>query len=231
MKTIFLVIFLAIDICATFTNFTTLVYIATTFNIKTHVFTLIFLDSISSTVCSVVSTLFDSLLLAGKLQPNHHVCFLAFLIVNLSNCFGSIFTALIAIVRYFLAKLSAKNIQPSNKKVSTIALAVFAALASINLSAYLTHAVLDLPVAFSIEVCANRDLSARPIKPISTLLLLIPIIFSLISLAIDMKMIRFLRKVIIPVKANVLSGLGTYCIFNLNVYFCLFVQSFMWLYF
>ena len=132
------------------------------------------------------------------------------LTVHLSNSFGAIFNVLISIVRYFLAKLSAQNIQPSNKKVSTIALAVFAALASINLSAYLTHAVLDLPVAFSIEDCAKRELSARPIKPISTLLLLIPIIFSLISLAIDMKMIRFLRKVIIPVKANVLSGLGTY---------------------
>ena len=209
-------IFLATDICASFTNFTTLVYIAKTFNIKTHVFILIFLASINSTVCSMLSTVFDSFSLTENLQPNKHVCFVAFLTVHLSNSFGAIFNVLISIVRYFLAKLSAQNIQPSNKKVSTIALTVFTALAAISLSACMIHAVLDLPLAFSIEVCANRDLSERRIEPFSTLVLLIPNIYSLISLVIDMKMIQFLRKVIIPVKANVLSGLGIYTFLTHN---------------
>ena len=210
MKSRFLVLFLAIDVCADFTNLTTLIYIATSFNIKTHVFTLIFLDSLISTLCSVISTLFDSLLLAGQIQANINACFLAFLTAYLSNCFGAILTFLIAAVRYFLAKLSAKNIQPLNKNVSAIALAVFAACGAISVAICVTHAFLDIPLAFSIEVCADRDLSARIIKPLSMLLLSIPNIYKLFSLAIDINMIIFLRKVIIPAEANVLFGLGTH---------------------
>ena len=223
MKSRFLVLFLAIDVCADFTNLTTLIYIATSFNIKTHVFTLIFLDSLISTLCSVISTLFDSLLLAGQIQANANVCFLAFLTAYLSNCFGAILTFLIAAVRYILAKLSAKNIQPLSMKVSAIALAVFTALGAISVAICVTHAVLDLPMAFSIEVCADRDLFERPIKPLSTLLLSIPNIYKLFSMVVDIKMILFLRKVIIPAGANVLLGLGTHFLHTL--YFVLFCKT------
>ena len=208
MKTSFLVIFLAFDICAVFTNLATLLYIIKTFNIKTHVFTLLFLDCLNSSVCCVFSTLIDSLLLAGQIQGNIQVCLLAFLTGYLPNCFGAILTVLIAIVRYSLAKLSARNIQPSNKKVSAIALAVFTALAAFTLYICLTHAVLDWPLAISIEVCANTDVSARPVKLLSTLFLSIPNIYYLLSLAVDLKIIIFLRKVIMPTNPNVLSGLG-----------------------
>ena len=223
MKTSFLVIFLALDICAGFTNSATLFYITKTFNVKTHVFTLIFLDSLNSSVCSVFSTLINSLLLAGQIPANIQVCLLAFLTGYLPNCFGAILTVLISIVRYSLAKLSARNIQPSNKKVSAIALGVFTALAALTLFICLTHAVFDLPLAISIEVCANRDVSARPVKLLSTLFLLIPNIYYLSSLAVDLKMIIFLRKVLIPTKPNVLSGLGTYFLQHLKRFLWFFL--------
>ena len=213
-------VFLVIDVCASLTNLTTLVYIATTFNIKTHVFTLLFLDSLNSTVCCMISTLLDSLLLAGQIQQNFPVCYLAILTFYLPTCFGPILTVLITLTRYILAKLSAKNIQPSNKKVSVIALALFTAFAAISLIVISIHAVLDLPLATSVEICI-RGLSARPINPLSALSLMIPIIYNVVSLVTDMKMIIFLRKVIIPAIANVLSGLGThFCVF---LFFCFLI--------
>ena len=210
MRDSFWIVFLLIDICGCLTNFTTLVYISKTFNIRTHVFTLICLDSLNSTIGCIISSTFYSLFFGKQIQPTSIFCFLSFFSYYLPNCFGAILTLLIALIRYCLAKKSARNIHPSNKKVTAISIAIFTVLATTSLVICLTHALLDLPLTFSIEVCARSDNFVRPISPISFLLLLIPNICNFLSLFTDIKMMQFLKQVVVPSIANRLSGLGAH---------------------
>ena len=208
MKIMFWIVFVFIDVCACFSNFTTLVYITKTFNIRTHVFTLIFLDSLISTTCHIIVTFLDSLLLAGETQPNFLLNFFTFFFTYYPNCCGAFLTLLISLLRYCLAKKSAKNIQPSNKKVSLFALAIFLFYAIVIIIICVLHAVFDFPLAVFIEVLSNPEKSPRPLKPWTMIFLQIPNFCYLLSLVTDIKMLKFLKKVIIPAKENVLSSLG-----------------------
>ena len=213
MKMIFWLVFVAIDICACFTNCTTLVYITKTYNIKIHVFTLIFLDSLISTTCYMIVTFLDLLLLARHTQPNYLLYFFTFLFTYYPNCCGAFLTLLISLLRYCLAKKSAQNIQPSNKKVSLFALAIFMFYAIFIITTCVLHAVFDLPLAFFIEVLSRPQKSPRTLRQWTMIFLQIPNFCNLLSLVTDIQMLKFLKKVIIPTKENVLSGLGIGLIF------------------
>ena len=206
MKTVVLSAFVFIDFCSCFTNFTTLIYICKTFNIKTHVFTLIFLDSLISSLGSIISISLDILFLSGLLQPTYLLCYSAFLSTFLPNCFGAILTLLLSLIRYILAKSSAKNIHPSNKTVVAISIVIFSSISSFVLIPFLVHALLDLPFVYFVDTCANRDF--RPKSIFSSVILQIPNCCNILTLIIDLQMIRFLKKVIIPPKNNILHGLG-----------------------
>ena len=200
MQTTFLIIFIVIDVCACFLNFTTLVYITKTFNIKVHVFTLIFLDSLISTTCCICSTFLDLFLSTTGFQPNYIFCFFLFMFSYFPNCCGAFLTLLISLIRYLLAKKSAKNIQPANQKVLLIALALFAVYATIICAFCVIHAVLDLALAYIIEVLLNPEQNPRSLRLVTIIFLQIPNYCNLLSLVIDIQMLNFLKKVIIPTK-------------------------------
>ena len=206
MKSTILSIFVFIDVCSCFTNLTTLTYICKNFNIKTHVFILIFLDSLNSSLFSIISTVFDTLFLTNLVQPNTLLCLFAFLSSYLPNCFGSILTLLISLTRYILARNSAKNIQPSNKKVSTIAIAVFSTTAAVIVAICVTYALFDIPLVAYVEICAGKIL--RPGHFTAKFFLMAPNVWNVLALLTDIEMLKFLKKVIIPTNINVLQGLG-----------------------
>ena len=206
MKTAVLSAFVFIDFGSCFTNIITLLYICKTFNIKTHVFTLIFLDSLISSLGSIISSSLDTLFLSGLLQPTYLLCYSAFLSNFLPICFGAILTLLLSLIRYILARSSAKNIHPSNKTVVAISIAIFSSISSFVLLTFLVHALLDIPFVYFIDICSN--LGFRPKNILSSLFLQIPNCCNILTLIIDLQMIRFLKKVIIPPKNNILHGLG-----------------------
>ena len=129
MKEKFLIAFAVIDVCACIFNLTTLQFVVKSFNLKTHVFTLLFIDSLSSTICSIASVVFDTIFLTKSFEPNFISCSFAFFAAYLPNSFGSILTFLIAVTRYFLTKKAAKNIHPNNKKVTLAVLGIFTSVA------------------------------------------------------------------------------------------------------
>ena len=90
--------FLAIVACLS--NLTTLQFVVKNFNLKTHVFTLLFLDSLSSTVCSIASAIFETIFFTKILEPNFIICSWSFLVAYIPNCFGAILTLLI--LKYML---------------------------------------------------------------------------------------------------------------------------------
>ena len=216
MKTVVLSAFVFIDFCSCFTNFTTLIYICKTFNIKIHVFTLIFLDSLISSSGSIISATLDTLFLSGLLQPTYLLCYSAFLSNFLPICFGAILTLLLSFIRYILARSSAKNIHPSNKTVVAISIAIFSSISSFVLLTFLVHALLDIPFVYFIDICSN--LGFRPKKIFSLFFLQIPNCCNILTLIIDLQMIRFLKKVIIQPQSNILHGLGeTFMSFQIRI--------------
>ena len=193
MKQSFLSAYVLVDYCACITNLTTFIYIFKTFNIKTHVFTLVFLDSLISSVCSILSAILDTFFWADIIQPNYFLCHLTFLTSYLPNCLGAVFTLLVTSVRYILAKKAAKNIKPSNKKVSTITIGIFSSILTAILVIYLTHALLNMQFASFINICSGQVLQRRILA--TTLFLNIPNACNISALLTDIQMIRFLKKV------------------------------------
>ena len=206
MNNSFISVCVLIDVCSCFTNLTTLTYILKTFNIKTHVFILIFLDSLNSSLFSISSTVFDTLFLTNKVQPNALLCLLAFLSSYLPNCFGSILTLLISLIRYTLARESARNIQHSNKKVSTFAILLFATSSTVILAICVIFALFDFSLVAFVDICAGKDV--RPKHIAANLFLLAPNVWNVLALLTDIQMLKFLKKVIMPSNSNALQGLG-----------------------
>jgi hypothetical protein len=170
------------------------VYITKTFKITTHVFALIFLDSLISTTCNTVTTFLDASMLTGLLQPNYLIIFLSFFFTYFPNCCGAALTLMISLIRYCLAKKSAKNIQPSNKKVSLIACGIFTLYVILHITTSIIHAALDIPLAVFVEVFAHPEKSRRPLGLGTVFFLQIPNFCYILSLATDIQMLRFLKK-------------------------------------
>ena len=115
-------------------------------------------------------------------------------------------TLLVSLTRYILTQKSAKNIQPSNKKVSTIAIAIFVTFAGVVIATCIIYTLFDLPLFGYVDVCAGRELQPRPI--LTHVLLHAPNVCNILALITDIQMIQFLKEVIIPPKTNILQGLG-----------------------
>ena len=193
MKQIFLFVYVLVDYCACLTNLTTHIYILKTFNIKTHVFTLVFLDSLISSVCSFLSAILDTLFLVDIIKPSHVLCYLTFLTSFLPNCLGAVFTLLVTSLRYILAKKAAKNIKPSNKKVRTIALGIFVPILSAVLATCLLHAIFNMQLSLFIDVCSEQVPQPRIFGTV--IFLNFPNICNILALITDIQMIKFLKKV------------------------------------
>ena len=193
MKQSFLSAYVLVDYCACITNLTTFIYIFKTFNIKYHVFTLVFLDSLISSVCSILSALLDTLFWADVIRTSYLLCHLTFVSSYLPYCLGALLTLLVASVRYILAKKAAKNIKPSNEKVSAIAIGIFVSILTAILGTILIHALLNMQIATFIDICSGQVTKPRIFATI--MFLNIPNACNISALLTDIQMIRFLKKV------------------------------------
>ena len=193
MEIIFTITFLVLDAGALTANCCTLLYILKSFDIRTHVFSILFLDSLISTFCSGVAFIVDSLLLANQIPTNYPICTLAFLMTNLPCCFGAILTLLISQIRLTLAQKASKNIKPSNKKVLCVTLSVFLIIAAPTLTYYGLNAMFGMPIAFFVETCAFPNEEPRFLSRLHLFVLQMPNFFNVLSLITDLKMLRFLK--------------------------------------
>jgi hypothetical protein len=109
----------ALSLCC---NTATLVYIISNFEIKTHVFTLLFLDVLFSTLCSGICVVLDLMVVSGLMNINFTYCTFSFLSLYLPSCYGAGITLAVAAIRYVLTRKSAQNKKVSNFKVSLISL-------------------------------------------------------------------------------------------------------------
>ena len=194
MNFTFLSSYLALDILGCFSNFSTLIYIFKSFDIGTHVFTLIFLDSLISTLCSAISTVSDILFFAGHFNPT---CQIAFLATYLPGSYGAVLTFLISNIRFYLANKAAKNIHPSNKKVLSYALGLFALIAAFFLAYFVIFLIMDIPLSLFSEICLNPDQEPRTFPRSTRFVLNSPNIFNICSLMTDLRMLRFLKRTIL----------------------------------
>ncbi len=106
-----------------------MIHILNHFNIITHVFCLIFMDSLFSTWCAGISTVLDLLVLTGIADTSFVVC-----------SFGALLTLIIASVKYILTKKASKNIQPFIINVLVSSLAAFFGI-SLPIQAYFSVSI------------------------------------------------------------------------------------------
>ena len=198
MKKEFLIAGEVTAICGCLFHLKTFHFVVKNFNLKTHVFTLLFLDSLSSTVCSIASVIFEAIFLTKIIEPNFIICSWAFLVAYIPICFGAILTLLIALTRYLLAIKAAKNIHPNNKRVTLTAIGVFAVDAGFIIAFFLVMFHLEISTMYYTNVCAYPKQDQRPIPTPLVLLMLHPNVYNILSLLTDIKMVRFLKTVIIP---------------------------------
>ena len=210
METTIKVANVIIDIIACLLNCVTLVFVFKSFHIRTHVFALLFLDALNCSTCAVFAFIADTtIVLSEKIGKSYLVCSIAFLGSYLPNSFGAVLTLLIALTRYTLTVKAARNIHPENYKVTAIALGTFATTASIILSFFIYHFILGLPTAYFIEACAHYDQEPRQMTKITIVSLFHPNLFNILSLATDIQMVIFLKKMIKPSgKIEIPIGLG-----------------------
>jgi hypothetical protein len=143
-------------------NGLSLFHIVKSFNIRTHVFTLVFIDALISTVaCGLTSTMY--LLVVVKLaDASFFFCSLAFYSTYLPWLFGSLLTLMVAAVRFVLTRKSAENVQYSNSTILTKALSLLFTFVGIVLLYFSINTILNEPFAILIEACvAQTQVSIR----------------------------------------------------------------------
>ena len=205
----YLIAYVIIGIFSCLMNLVTLNFVFKSFNIKTHVFALLFLDSLNCSICAIISTITDAILLSGKLGQNYALCSVSFFVSYLPNSFGSVLTLLIALTRYTLTLKSAKNIRPSNAKVTALGLGIFATAVVTIISFFVYHFKFDIPTAYYIEACAYYDEEPRLMSKLTIFFLFHPNFLNVLSLLTDIRMLIFLKKVIMPLPKNeILEGPG-----------------------
>ena len=198
MKQAFLITFEVIDVFACITNLTTLQYVCKNFPLKTHVFMLLFLDSLSSTIFAVASTILDTIFLTKAVESSFTLCSLAYVVAYLPVSFGAILTLLITFTRYFLAIKSAKNIHPSPKKVSFIGLGIFTVSAVFSIVFFTLSLHFGIFASHFIVACAEWDKDPNDTPFVVALFLLHPSVCNVLSLLTDINMLRFLHSVLLP---------------------------------
>jgi len=192
----FLITYLILDLIGLVLNAATMVYLQATFDIKKHVFLLIFIDASISTICAGVSSVTDTILISG--DGNYTSC-LIIVITNYLPCsYGALLTLLIAFIRYDLAKKAAKNIILSNKTILLKPLITFIAFASAQLFYFFLCSQLDIPFAYFFDECMLPHQEPRTYPLFNTLVLQLPNLFNLTSIFVDVSLIRFIQKNVIP---------------------------------
>jgi hypothetical protein len=188
-----------LDFSGLLSNFIALVHIYRSFNLKIHIFALLFVDSIISTACSIFLAFLHILSMTTQVEQSKTFCTFEFLGFYLPSYLGACLTFLVASIRYLLAIQSAQNKHPSNVKVWIAAFAVFGTLTLMCLLYIGINTVADTPFSFMIETCANTK---RNVSHFKLLTLQFPNNFNVLSLILDLLMIRHVRKSVAPQAAS-----------------------------
>ena len=130
-----------------------------------------------------------------------------FFIAYFPCSFGALLYLLISSIRYTLARKAARNMQPSNGKVLASALLVFVIFVIFQTTYFGLNAMWNFSISYFVESCAYPEREARPYSSFNTFILQMPNIFSLVSLAVDLQMIIFLKKTILP-ETTALQDIG-----------------------
>ena len=180
-------------------NLGTLLYILTSFNIKIHVYTLLFIDSLICTTFSVVLVILDVFLIHEILSNSFWYCNVWFFTLFLPTYCGGILTFLVAIIRYILALKAAQNIQLPNKTVSCWSLSFFFFWILVIILFISINIWMDIPIAMIIEACASSPVRLPQHVGIPNNMATRSIaIFNFLSLIMDGLLVKFIKKTILP---------------------------------
>jgi len=150
-------ILLSLHVTGLLFNFATFIYIVTNFNIKVHVYTLLFIDSLICMTSSLGLIILDTFFIYGIWNNSFWYCNTWFFTLLLPTYCGGILTFLVAAIRYILALKASKNIQPSNKTVSCWSLSFFFFGIFVITSFICINIWMDIPIAMMIEICASSQ--------------------------------------------------------------------------
>jgi hypothetical protein len=140
----------------------------------------------------------DVFLVLKIFELSYASCLMLLFIAYYPCCFGALLNLLISSIRYTLARKAAHNIQPSNSKVLKSALLIFFIFVILQATYFGLNAIWNISFSYFVEVCAYPDQTPRPYSTLNGVVLQMPITFALISLMVDMQMIQFLKKTILP---------------------------------
>jgi len=172
------------------------IYSSSTFDIKIHVFTLLFIDACFSTVFCVISFTIDLALIFESIKIGSTYCNIAFISYFYPTYFGAVSTMLIGAVRLFLSKKVFKNNRPSNFKVTFWALLFLVIFCVVNIVHAAINILLDIPFGKTLEGCARAE--PREVSLTNLLMLLVVNIYPVISIIIDLFLLNFIRKTVMP---------------------------------
>ena len=220
--------FLAFGCLGFFSNSATLCYIARSFNIRTHVYSLLFMDTLISTACALSSLIVDFLLVFDVLPKSFIYCIISHLSIFIPTYFGSILTFMVAMIRYILALKSSRNIHLSNLKVSLISLTIFLLVVIATATFFAFNISQDIPFTLYVEACLVNEREPRNVSALNLSVLRTGAVFNTASVIVDCLMIRFIKRttlksavnpselsnIIFVVESNAISGkniLQKYC--------------------
>jgi len=145
-------------------------------------------------------------------------CTVLFLSTFLPTHFGGILTCLVAAIRLILTKKSAQNIQVSNSKVFILSFSTFLLFVALYGAYYAFNLMLDIPFVIVVEVCSSKS---RPVGTMNNMMFRSGFIFNMISIVLDILMIRFIRETVLPdsVQNNHLQTLSEQVEGNKNIIF------------
>ena len=162
MEVNFFSFFFLVSSVGVVSNVVTLVGIVRNFNIRVHVFLLLFLDALISALGCGASAVLHALVLVGGINaPDHAYCLVAFLTFLVPTNSGTVLCLLISSSRLFLTVKAAKNEKPSRTKVTFCSLTIFVVVVLTNLTYITINELLDVPYAIHIEACVSTDKEPR----------------------------------------------------------------------
>ena len=173
------------------------IYCSSTFDIKVHVFTLLFIDACISSFSCAISFSIDLALIFKTIKVASTYCNISFVSYFYPTYFGVVSTMLIAAVRLFLAKKVFKCNRPSNFKVTFWAISLLVLIAAVNIVHAAVNMLLDIPFGKTLEGCARGE-EPRNVSLTNLLMLLVVNIYPVISIIIDLFLLAFIRKTIMP---------------------------------
>ena len=185
---------LVLDLLSAVTNLTALAHVARSFDLKTHVFFLTFIDALISSVCAILSIVVDVVWSFVDIkQFRLIVCSIDFLTHILPSYLGAFLTFLVTSIRFLVTVKGARNQPLSHFHVSLTAAISFSVLVIFILTYIIVNSVLDLPYSFTVEACTRTTRSAMDIRPISSynvIVMQVPNFFNILSLLVDLGLIR-----------------------------------------